>query len=267
MFNNRAFEEEPVEKEPVKKEPGQQPPRDDPAPEDTTPPTGTIDTLAATDDAAGQLLLTWTAPAAPDADPTDYHVNWAKSAEDYPADTAEAGNAHPTGTTPKLLTIPQGRDKPPAPGNPATPHRWQKAGCFHRPPDPVPLRRLPCCSRVLAGGLCPTRRRVSHLQPSRASRQVQLRHQFLGELQGTQFFTLRRCARSCCATAPPSPGPPKTQSCSTAARGSVPAGTRARSGRPSHDPRERQRPSMTPATRAAAAVRATSPTIQPAGPG
>ena len=105
MFNNRAFEEEPVEKEPVKKEPGQQPPRDDPAPEDTTPPTGTIDTLAATDDAAGQLLLTWTAPAAPDADPTDYHVNWAKSAEDYPADTAEAGNAHPTGTTHTLTGL------------------------------------------------------------------------------------------------------------------------------------------------------------------
>ena len=108
-------EEEPVEKEPVKKEPGQQPPRDDqtrddparddPAPEDTTPPAGTIDTITATDDAAGQLLLTWQAPAAPNADPTDYHVNWAKSAEDYPADTAEAGNAHPTGTTHTLTGL------------------------------------------------------------------------------------------------------------------------------------------------------------------
>ena len=37
-----------------------------------------------------------TAPTAPNADPTDYHVNWAKSTEDYPADTAEADNDHPT---------------------------------------------------------------------------------------------------------------------------------------------------------------------------
>ena len=108
-------EEEPAEEEPVKKKPGQrpargepardEPARDDPAPEDTTPPAGTIDTITATDDAAGQLLLTWTAPAAPDADPTDYHVNWGKSAEDYPADTAEAGNAHPTTTTHTLAGL------------------------------------------------------------------------------------------------------------------------------------------------------------------
>ena len=103
-------EEEPVEKEPVKKEPGQRPPRsdpprDDPAPEDTTPAAGTIETLTATDDAAGQLVLTWQAPAAPNADPTDYHVNWGKSAEDYPADTAEASNAHPTGTTHTLTGL------------------------------------------------------------------------------------------------------------------------------------------------------------------
>ena len=100
---------EPVEEEPVKKEPGQRPPRsdparDDPAPEDTTPAAGTIETLTA-DAAAGQLLLTWQAPAAPNADPTDYHVNWGKSAEDYPADTAEAGNAHPTGTTHTLAGL------------------------------------------------------------------------------------------------------------------------------------------------------------------
>ena len=67
--------------------------------EESTTAAGTIDTLAATDDAAGQLVLTWEAPAAPNATPTDYHVNWAKSSEDYPADTAEAGNAHPTDTT------------------------------------------------------------------------------------------------------------------------------------------------------------------------
>ena len=113
-------EDDPVEEEPVEDDPVEQPPRDDPArddparddparddpaPEDTTPPAGTIYTITATDDVTGQLLLTWTAPAAPDADPTDYHLNWAKSAEDYPADTAEAGNAHPTGTTHTLTGL------------------------------------------------------------------------------------------------------------------------------------------------------------------
>ena len=96
---------EPVEKEPGQRPPRSDPPRDDPAPEDTTPAAGTIETLTAADDAAGQLLLTWTAPAAPNADPTDYHVNWGKSAEDYPADTAEAGNAHPTTTTHTLTGL------------------------------------------------------------------------------------------------------------------------------------------------------------------
>ena len=96
---------EPAEEEPVEEEPVQQPPRDDPAPEDTTPAAGTIETLTATDDDAGQLVLSWTAPAAPNADPTDYHVNWAKSTEEYPADTAEAGNAHPTTTTHTLAGL------------------------------------------------------------------------------------------------------------------------------------------------------------------
>ena len=85
--------------EPVKEEPVQQPPRDAP-----DPPAGTIDTLTAADE-TGQLLLTWEAPAAPNADPTDYHVNWAKSAEDYPADTASAGNDHPTTTTHTLAGL------------------------------------------------------------------------------------------------------------------------------------------------------------------
>ena len=74
-------------------------PTPEPAEADTTPAAGTIDTLAATDDDAGQLVLSWSAPAAPNATPTDYHVNWAKTTEDYPADTAEAGNAHPDSTT------------------------------------------------------------------------------------------------------------------------------------------------------------------------
>ena len=67
--------------------------------EESTTEAGAIDTLTATDDATGQLVLTWGSPAAPNATPTDYHVSWAKSAEDYPADTAEAGNDHPTDTT------------------------------------------------------------------------------------------------------------------------------------------------------------------------
>ena len=83
-------------------------PAETPTPEpspDPTPEPGAIDTLAATDDDTGQLVLTWQAPAAPNADPTDYHLNWAKSAEDYPADTAEAGNAHPTTTTHTLAGL------------------------------------------------------------------------------------------------------------------------------------------------------------------
>ena len=82
--------------EPVKEEPVQQPPRDAP-----DPPAGTIDTLTAADE-TGQLLLTWTAP---NSDPTDYHINWTKSTEEYPANTAEAGNAHPTGTTHTLAGL------------------------------------------------------------------------------------------------------------------------------------------------------------------
>ena len=79
-------------------------PNPEPSPEPTPAP-GTIDTLAATDDDAGQLVLTWDPPAAPNAAPTDYHVNWAKNSEDYPADTAEAGNAHPTTTTHTLAGL------------------------------------------------------------------------------------------------------------------------------------------------------------------
>ena len=67
--------------EPVKEEPVQQQPRDDP-----DPPAGTIETLTAADD-TGQLLLTWTAPAAPNADPTDYHVNWAEEHRGLPSPT------------------------------------------------------------------------------------------------------------------------------------------------------------------------------------
>ena len=79
-------------------------PTPEPSPEPTPAP-GTIDTLGATDDDTGQLVLTWDPPAAPNAAPTDYHVNWAKSSEDYPADTAEAGNAHPTTTTHTLAGL------------------------------------------------------------------------------------------------------------------------------------------------------------------
>ena len=64
--------------EPVKEEPVQQPPRDDP-----DPPAGSIETLTAADDDTGQLLLTWT--AAPNSDPTDYHVNWAEEHRGLPS--------------------------------------------------------------------------------------------------------------------------------------------------------------------------------------
>ena len=108
-------EDEAVEDEPDKKKSGQRPPRndpprDDPAPEDTTPTAGTIETLTVADDAAGQLVLTWEAPAAPNATPTDYHVNWGKSAEDYPPDTAETSNAHPTTTTHTLASLEYGTE-------------------------------------------------------------------------------------------------------------------------------------------------------------
>ena len=96
---------EPAEEEPVQHPPKEDPAPEDPAPKDTTPAAGSIDTLAATDDDAGQLVLSWSAPAAPNADPTDYHVNWGKTTEDYPADTATDGNAHPTTTTHTLAGL------------------------------------------------------------------------------------------------------------------------------------------------------------------
>ena len=86
---------EPVQ-QPAKEDPVQQQSRDAP-----DPPAGTIDTLTAADE-TGQLLLTWTAP---NSDPTDYHINWTKSTEEYPANTAEAGNAHPTDTTHTLAGL------------------------------------------------------------------------------------------------------------------------------------------------------------------
>ena len=89
---------------PVQQPAKEDPVQEEPAEEDTTAPAGTIETLTAADN-TGQLVLTWDPPAAPNAAPTDYHVNWAKSSEDYPADTAEAGNAHPTTTTHTLTGL------------------------------------------------------------------------------------------------------------------------------------------------------------------
>ena len=76
-------------------------PTPEPAQEEaeSTPEPGAIVVLTATDDEAGQLMVTWEPPAAPHAEPTDYHVNWARSADEYPSDTEEDGNAHPTTTT------------------------------------------------------------------------------------------------------------------------------------------------------------------------
>ena len=95
---------------PVQQPAKEDPVQEEPAPEDTTPAAGTIDTYTATDDDTGQLVLTWGSPAAPHAEPTDYHVNWAKSTQDYPTDTAEAGNAHPTTTTHTLTGLEYGTE-------------------------------------------------------------------------------------------------------------------------------------------------------------
>ena len=67
--------------------------------EESTLEPGTIVVLTATDDETGRLVLSWPAPAAPHAEPTDYHVNWARNADEYPSDTEEDGNTHPTTTT------------------------------------------------------------------------------------------------------------------------------------------------------------------------
>ena len=73
--------------------------------EESTPEPGTIIVLTATDDAAGRLVLSWEPPAAPHAEPTDYHVNWAKSTDEYPSDTNENGNAHPATATHTLAGL------------------------------------------------------------------------------------------------------------------------------------------------------------------
>ena len=68
-----------------------------------TPVAGALGGVTAADDGSGGLALSWRAPAAPHAEPTDYRVNWARSADEYPSYTEEDGNAHPT-TTAHTLT-------------------------------------------------------------------------------------------------------------------------------------------------------------------
>ena len=54
---------------------------------------GAIGGLTLTSDAPGTLAVSWDVL---DQTPTDYRVNWAKSAEDFPSSTENDGNAHPT---------------------------------------------------------------------------------------------------------------------------------------------------------------------------
>ena len=98
--------------------------------------------------------------------------------------------------------------------------------------SPVPLRRARCRRRALAGGLllhpspCAPAADPPPGKPDCGRQILADAGQPLGELQGSQFFTLRairRCARSCCATAPPSRGAgrrPPARGCPLMARGS-----------------------------------------------
>ena len=54
---------------------------------------GAVSGLTLTSDAPGTLAMSWDVP---DQTPTDYRVNWAKSAEDFPSYTESDGNAYPT---------------------------------------------------------------------------------------------------------------------------------------------------------------------------
>ena len=66
---------------------------------------GAITGLTLTSDTPGTLTVSWDAPSPA---PTDYRVNWAKSSEDYPSWTSEAGNLYPEGTSLELTGLEQG---------------------------------------------------------------------------------------------------------------------------------------------------------------
>ena len=66
---------------------------------------GAISGLTLTSDAAGVLDLSWNAPGAA---PTDYWVSWARSNEDWPAETDAAANRYPTTTSLELTGLDEG---------------------------------------------------------------------------------------------------------------------------------------------------------------
>ena len=79
-------------------------PNPEPSPEPTPAP-GTIDTLAATDDDAGQLVLTWDPPGGTKRCPDGLPRELGQELRGLSPDTAEAGNAHPTTTTHTLAGL------------------------------------------------------------------------------------------------------------------------------------------------------------------
>ena len=54
-----------------------------------TPVPGALGEVTAIDDGSGGLVIKWQAPASPHDQPTDYRVNWAGSADEYPSYTQE----------------------------------------------------------------------------------------------------------------------------------------------------------------------------------
>ena len=54
---------------------------------------GAVSGLTLTSDSPGTLAMSWDVP---DQTPTDYRVNWGKSAEDFPSYAENDGNAYPT---------------------------------------------------------------------------------------------------------------------------------------------------------------------------
>ena len=68
---------------------------------------GAISGLTLTSDAPGDLDLSWDAPGTA---PTDYWVSWARSGEDWPAETDAAANRYPTTTSLELTGLDEGTE-------------------------------------------------------------------------------------------------------------------------------------------------------------
>ena len=68
----------------------------EPTPEPTpTPERGAIGGPTVTQYNTGHVRITWPAPPAPHHEPTDYRINWARSADEFPSYTEDDGNAYP----------------------------------------------------------------------------------------------------------------------------------------------------------------------------